>query len=248
MAQCELTYRPRAPLDVALAAAQHAAYEDALTRLGCSILRLDASAGMPDCVFVEDTAVVLDEIAVIARPGAASRRPETTAVIDALEPHRPIGCIEAPATLDGGDVLAAGRAIYVGRSRRTNDAGAAQMRALTAPFGYTVRQVAVEGCLHLKSAVTAVSDGTLLINPAWVRQDDFAGFDCIAVDPKEAAAANIVRIGNALLYSSGFPHTLERLQRRGLPVTAVDVGEIAKAEGAVTCCSLIFKDFAKPTR
>ena len=141
MARCELTHRPRVPIDVGRAAEQHAGYERALTRLGCSVVRLGASAEMPDCVFVEDAAVVLDEMAVIARPGAASRRAETAAVADALRSHRPLARIEAPATLDGGDVLAAGRSIFIGRSSRTNDAAAAQMQALTAPFGYTVRPV-----------------------------------------------------------------------------------------------------------
>ncbi len=166
-----------------------------------------ASAEMPDCVFVEDMAVVLDEIAVIARPGAVSRRPETTAVAEALRRYRPLASIEAPATLDGGDVLVAGRSIFVGRSSRTNDAAAAQMRTLTGPFGYTVRQVDVKGCLHLKSAVTAVADGALLVNLSrdWVRSDDFAGFDLVEVDPGEAAAANIARIGSEPAVFVGVP-------------------------------------------
>lgn len=254
LARCELSGGPRVPIDVGRAVEQHAGYERALEGLGCSIERLPASAEMPDCVFVEDTAVVLDEVAVIARPGAASRRPETAAVDAALARHRPVVRIEAPATLDGGDVLTVGRLIFVGRSRRTNDDAAAQLRTLTAGFGYVVRQVSVEGCLHLKSAVTAVGDRTLLVNREWVHPGDFAGFELLEVAPGEAAAANIVQVGKSLLCAAAYPRTLERLERRGFRVTAVDVSEIAKADGAVTCCSLVFnagrdaKDFGPPAR
>jgi len=191
-------------------------------------------------VFVEDVAVVLDEIAVITRPAVQARRSETMAVAQWLAHVRPLRRIESPGTLEGGDVLVVGRTIYVGASDRTNAAGTAQMRALVAPYGYTVESIPVSGCLHLKSAVTAVSDGTLLINPAWVPADRFVGFSLIEVDPGEDCAANAVALGGRVIYPAAFPRTRARLEQEGLAVHPIEMDELAKAEGAVTCCSLIF--------
>ncbi len=240
IAGCELTYLPRVAIDVRKASAQHAEYERLLRELGCTVQRLAAGPDMPDSVFIEDIAVVLDEIAILTRPGPESRRAEGPGVAEALHSYRSLARIEPPGTLDGGDVLVAGRSVFVGCSGRTNAAGIDQMRQLVAPLGYDLQSVSVQGCLHLKSAVTAVSDETLLMNPAWARTEQFPGFDHIDVDPGEAHGANIVRVMKRLLYSAAFPRTRERLQRRGFEVMTVDVSEIAKAEGAVTCCSLIF--------
>jgi dimethylargininase len=240
LASCELAHLPRVAIDVDRAEAQHAEYERALVALGCSIQRLGARDDLPDSVFVEDTAVVLDEIAVLTRPGAESRRPEVPAVAELLRAYRPLTHIEPPGTMDGGDVMVAGRTIFVGISRRTNRDALEQLRRIAAPLGYAVRDVLVERCLHLKSSVTVVDDRTLLINPAWSAAGEFRGFDLLDVDPGEAAGANVVRVGSRLLYSAGYPRTRERLERRGFDVTAVDVSELAKAEGAVTCCSVIF--------
>ena len=238
---CELTHLAREPIDIGRARAQHAEYERALERLGCSISRLPAGEDTPDCVFIEDIGIVFDEIAVVARPGALSRRPEVAEVANALSRHRPIVQIVAPGTLDGGDVLVIGRSVFVGRTTRTNDAGIGQLRAAVASYGYSVVPASVRGCLHLKSAITALDDRTLLVNRRWIAEQEFAAFDLIDVDDAESAAANIVRVGSGLLYAAAFPRTLERLERRGYAVTAVDVSEMAKAEGAVTCCSLIFR-------
>ena len=240
--RCELTHAARVPIDVELARGQHAGYERALQAAGCTIVRVAAADDLPDAVFVEDTAVVVGEAAIIARPGAASRRAETPAVAEVLGRYRRLRRIEAPATLDGGDVLVAGRQIFIGRSSRTNDAGIEQMRSILQPYGYTVRAVTVTGCLHLKSGISALSDHRLLINPDWVPREPFAAFELVAVDPREPHGANIVRAGGELIYSAVFPRTRERLDRLGFTVCAVDVSEIAKAEGAVTCCSLIFDD------
>jgi dimethylargininase len=239
--RCELTHIEREPIDFDRAAKQHAAYERALESLGCQIERIDAAPDLPDCVFVEDAAVVLDEVAMLMRPGAGSRRAEVQAVARALLPHRPILSLEPPATMDGGDVMVVDRAIFVGASSRTNLAGIEQLRQMVAPLGYALHPVSVSGCLHLKSAVTALDEATLLINPKWARVDEFRGFAFIEVDEAEPTAANIVRVGPHLIYSAAFPRTLARLQEHGYDVTAVDVSEIAKAEGAVTCCSLIFR-------
>jgi dimethylargininase len=241
MADCELTHLSRVPIDVALAARQHAAYERALERLGCVVHRLASTPGMPDAVFIEDTAVVLDEIAVIARPGAASRQSETADVEEWLKHRVLLARIEPPGTMDGGDVLVVGRRLFVGATARTNADGLEQLRRIVEYFGYAMTVVAVRGCLHLKSAVTAVSDRVLLLNRAWAPAEAFDEYELVDVHPREPMGANILRVGNGLLYSEAFPWTLERLRARGVDVATVDVGELAKAEGAVTCCSLIMK-------
>jgi dimethylargininase len=240
---CELTHLARGPIDVARATAQHAAYEHTLTALGCAIARAPAAPEQPDAVFIEDTAIVLDEVAVITRPGAESRRAETSAVAEMLAAYRPIHSMSAPATLDGGDVLRVGRTLYVGRSGRTNDAGIEQLTKLVTPFGYEVVAVSFTGCLHLKSAVTAIGDRTLLINPAWVSPEAFPHCEVLRIDEREPHAANALRIADAVLYPAQYPRTLERLIARGLRVETTDCSELAKAEGAVTCCSLVFEAF-----
>ncbi len=238
--RCELTHLAREPVDLAAARAQHAAYERCLAELGCDVRRVDSAENFPDGVFIEDTAVVLDEVAVVTRPGAESRRAETAAVAEALATFRPLLHISAPGTLDGGDVLRVGRTLFVGRSARTNEAGIAQLGELVAPYGYAVRAVPVRGCLHLKTAVTAVRDDLLLLNPAWADAVDFPGFDVVEVDPAEPFAANALLIGDCVVYPAEHPRTRERLERRGIDVRTVPAGELAKAEGGVTCSSLVF--------
>ena len=246
--RCELTHLARQPIDLELARSQHAEYERALRGLGCSVYRLTAAADLPDAVFVEDCAIVLDEVAVIGRPGAPSRRAEVAAVERALGDVRRLVHIEAPATLDGGDVLRAGRTIFVGVSSRTNGAGIEQLRRLTERLGYSVVAIEVHGCLHLKSAATEVAPGTLLVNPTWLPSGAFSGFDRIDVDSREPFGANALRIGDDLVYAAAFPRTHERLESCGLAVHVVDVSELAKAEGAVTCCSLIVENAADSRR
>lgn len=242
IARCELTHLAREPIDLARARAQHAAYEDALRRAGCFVTRLPEEPELPDAVFVEDLAVVLDELAVVTRPGAASRRPEAVTVAAALARLRPLVTLREPATLDGGDVLRAGRTLFVGRSSRTNAEGLAQFEAAVAPFGYRVAPVAVEGCLHLKSAATLVAPGVLLVQPAWVDPAAFGpGFEAIEADPGEPYAANALRVRDTVIHAAAFPRTRARLEARGLAIAPVDVSELAKAEGAVTCCSLVLE-------
>ncbi|MCM2313789.1 MAG: dimethylargininase [Thermoanaerobaculia bacterium] len=240
IAQCELTHVDRQPIDFDRATAQHDEYVRALESLGYRAIRLPALVGHPDAVFVEDCAVVVDEVAVITRPGAASRMGEVASIADALRPHRNLAFIEAPATLDGGDVLRAGRLVRIGRTARTNDEGIAQLRTILEPFGYDVGPAELTGCLHLKTAVTSVAPGILLVNRAWVDPSQFPGFDFVDVDPSEPFAANALLVGDALVLSSAFPRTRARLEARGIHVTTVDATELAKAEGGVTCCSLLF--------
>jgi dimethylargininase len=238
---CELTHVTRMPIDVVRAREQHAAYESALASLGCEIRRIPADHRYPDAVFIEDTAIVLDELAVITRPGAETRRGEVDAVAAVLADYRTLVRIEAPATIDGGDVLQLDDVLYVGRTLRTNDGGIAQLRELVAPYGYRVIAVSVDGCLHLKSAVTRVGADALLMNPRWVSAAIFDGWRIIEVDDMEPAAANALRIGERIIYPEELPRTLRKLEAEGVHVIAVPAGELAKAEGGVTCCSLVVK-------
>lgn len=238
--ECELTAIERRLIDVSKARAQHAVYEDALRGCGCCVERIPRADGLPDAVFVEDAAVVVPELAVIARPGAVSRREETASVERSLLSHRAIHHIHAPGTLDGGDVLQIGRTLFVGESARSNAVGIAQLRQLLGPYGYRVHPVPIHGCLHLKSAVTEVCEGVLLIQTDWIDPAPFAEYELIHVDVEEPHAANALRIGDKVIFPEAFPRTLEKIVSRGVDVRTVEVSELAKAEGAVTCCSLVF--------
>ncbi len=244
IANCELTHVARAPIDLGRAVAQHAEYEAALGAFGARVERVDAAPDLPDSVFIEDTAVVFDEVAVLMRPGASSRRLEVDAVAATLERYRPTESIVSPGTMDGGDVLQAGRRVFVGLSLRTNRDAARQLQAILEPLGYTVEDVPVEECLHLKSAVTAATDDLLVLNPAWIDPAHFRGMQWVPIDRGEPSGANVVRVGTAVVCAASAPRTRERLESRGLTVRAVDASELAKAEGALTCGSLIFNDGA----
>lgn len=237
--ECEITHIDRTPIDVEVARAQHHEYVNALTSLGCQIVELSAEADLPDSVFVEDTAFILPEVAVITRPGADSRKPETESIIRALSPHRALVHVTAPATVDGGDVLVLGHDIYVGISTRSNAAAIEQLRELLDVYGYKVTGVMMHDCLHLKTALTKVDDNTVLINPNWVDTSHFKDFDWIEVDPSEPFAANCLPVNGQIIYPTSFPKTRAKLEARGYKIQAVTVDELAKAEGAVTCCSLI---------
>ncbi|HEY4640363.1 MAG TPA: arginine deiminase family protein [Thermoanaerobaculia bacterium] len=235
--ECELTHLAREPIDVARATVQHRAYENTLASLGYTVRHLPDEPELPDSVFVEDTAVVVDEVAVITRPGAASRRRETLSVAQTLRTYRDLVFIDEPATLDGGDVLRIGKRFFAGRSERTNDLGIAQLRAHLAPFGYSVEAVTtMRNCLHLKTAVTAISDSVLLMNPDWI---GMPGFECVFVDPSEPFAANALLTPCGVVMPAAFPRTIERVRRHGIKVDTVEASELAKAEGGVTCCSLL---------
>ncbi len=239
--QCELTHLERQAIDAGLAQAQHGQYEACLAGLGCQVHRLPAEPDLPDSVFCEDAAVVLDELAIITRPGAASRRPETESIARALESFRRLAFIQSPGTLDGGDLLRVGRVLHIGLSGRSNPEGVRQMRDLVEPFGYQVQGVPVAGCLHLKSAVTQVGEDTLLINREWVDGRIFRALKLIDIDPGEPLGANALLVGSTVIYPTAYPRTRRRLEEADIAVQTVDVSELAKAEGAVTCCSLIFE-------
>jgi dimethylargininase len=239
-ASCQLEYLKREPIDVALAEAQHREYEAALERLGARVVSLPTEPDLPDCVFVEDPAVVLDEIAIVTRMGTESRRGESESLAAALAQFRPVVRMSEPATLEGGDVVRMGKAIYVGLSRRTNAAGARQLAAIVEPYGYCVTPIAVTGCLHLKSACCAVSDDTVLANRALF---DASAFHCQIVDvpAAEPGAADVLRICGTVLIPASFPRTARLLKESGFTVQPLDVSELQKAEAGVTCMSLVFE-------
>ncbi|MAT53699.1 MAG: dimethylargininase [Saprospirales bacterium] len=242
MEWCELTHQEREPINIALAEKQHEEYEDALRKLGCELVRAPDLPDYPDSVFVEDCAVVFDELALITRPGAESRRAEAVSLEDVLEPYRKLHYIETPGTLDGGDVLQLGKRVLVGLSGRTNRAGFEQLHALLTPLGYMVEGVVVRECLHLKSAVTQVGEKTVLLNPDWVDPLYFEGMEIIEVHPDEPEAANALLIGDTVIYPADFPFTALRLAEAGIELLLVDNSEVLKAEGGVTCCSVVFDE------
>ena len=239
LAGCELSFVERQPIDLERARSQHAAYIAALESAGCEVRVAPPLPGMADAVFVEDTVVVVDQLAVLTRPGAESRRGEVASMTEMLRPLRPLAWIEAPGTLDGGDVLRIGRDVYVGQSARSNASGLEQLRVLLAPHGYRVEGVRTRDCLHLKSAATAVADDTVLVNPDWLAGDPFGGYRRIEIDPDEEHAANVLRAGAAVLYPAAFPRTAERMRAAGIDLRLLDLSELQKAEGATTCCSVL---------
>ncbi|NNF52390.1 MAG: dimethylargininase [Gammaproteobacteria bacterium] len=239
--QCELTHVEKQAIDVERADQQHRRYEMELVTAGCGIDRLPAEASLPDSVFVEDTAVVLDELAVMTRPGARSRRGEIKSVAAILGAYRKLSYIEAPGTLDGGDVLRVGRRLFVGSGHRSNEEGVAQLRRLLKPQGYDVVSVRATNCLHLKSAATCLGSTALLINPDWTHPSQFDGCEPIEIDAAEPGAANALAVGDRIILAAAYPRTRAMLEKRGYLVSAVDISELAKAEGAVTCCSLVFE-------
>lgn len=240
MGNCELTFLPRVRIDVDLAVQQHQQYESVLSSLGCNIVSVPTGPGLADSVFIEDSAIVLDEVAVMCRPGAKSRRAEVEGVGDVLQKYRTLASILSPGTLDGGDLLRVGNVIYAGLSTRSNRSGIDQLRGIVTHYGYSVVMVETTKCLHLKSGVSEVAPDTLLINPDWMSSSVFDNYELIEVNKEEQHAANALRIGQNVLYPSSFPRTVDKLLQRSINVTLVDVSELQKAEGGVTCCSLIF--------
>lgn len=239
LAQCELTFLEREPIDIPRAARQHERYVQELAALGCRLEWLPSLPQQPDGVFVEDTAVLVPELVVVTRPGADSRRGEVESVAVALGRHLAVARIEAPATLEGGDVLRIGRTFYVGTSGRSNPQGVAQLARLLAPHGYHVRAVPMQGCLHLKSACTFIPPARLLVNPQWVDPGAFDVAEVITVEASEPYAANTLTLGDVTLVSGAYPRTQARLAAAGIGTRTLEVSELHKAEAALTCLSLL---------
>jgi dimethylargininase len=241
MSECELTHVERTPIDHDLALAQHGAYCDTLRRWGLEVRVLEVNADHPDCAFIEDVAIILDEVAILTSLGTPSRRGERDAIEPVLGRYREVRRIELPARIEGGDVLQVNRTLFVGLSSRTDEAGISALLDIVKPLGYRVIAVPVRGCLHLKTACTAVADDLLLINPEWVDEQPLKDFACLRVPEGEPWGANVLRIGGRVCLSSEHVETAEMIRRRGIEVVPVDISEFAKAEAGVTCLSLLVR-------
>jgi dimethylargininase len=238
--RCELTFLTRLPIDLAKAEQQHRAYQQLLEKFGARVISLPADPSLPDSMFVEDPAIVLDELAIIFPLGTETRRPEAHSIARALAKFRKLAFVELPGQVEGGDILRVERRLFAGLSSRTNAEGVRQFASILAPYGYEVVSVAVSGCLHLKSAVTYIGRNTLLANRAWFDTKPFSGFKWIDVAPEEPHAANGLAICDTVIFPASFPRTRARLEASGLQVTPLDISELQKAESGLTCSSLLF--------
>ena len=239
------TFADDAAVDHAAAMRQHEQYRDALRQCGCHVVTLDVNRDHPDSVFVEDTALVLDEVAIMMSPGAASRRDEPRAIEPTLREYRPVVRVEAPATIDGGDIVRCGRRLYAGESQRTNGAGISALAELSGSFGYSVTSIPVYGCLHLKSGCSALPDGRFLVNADWIDVSPLPSDQLLHVPADEPWAGDILVIGERIILSEAFPETADLLERQGWDVIPVAVSEFEKVEGGVTCLSLVFEEHAR---
>ena len=239
IARCELSHLARRPIDHGRACRQHDAYVQALRDRGCEVIELACNQAYPDSTFIEDTAVVVDECAILASMGAASRRAEVAGVGTCLATYRPVRQVALPATLEGGDVLRVGRHVLVGLSRRTNQDGVDALARILATWDYQVQALPLQGCLHLKSACTTLDAETLLLNPARVDSEALTGYRLVPVPATEPAAANVLALGNTILMASDFPRTAEMVTGLGFEVVTLDISELMKAEAAMTCSSII---------
>jgi dimethylargininase len=229
----------RLPIDYALAVQQHEAYCRMLRACGAEVHTLDVNRHLPDATFIEDTAIVLDELAVLASMGTAARRPELPAVEVELRKHRAVHRVELPAMIEGGDVLRVGRTLLVGLSERTNAAGVLALEAIVGRHGYRVVPVPVQRCLHLKTACTALPDGRLLVNPSWLDPQALPGFEKVHVPEDEPWAANVLVIGRKVCLAAEHPQTAELLHQEACAIRTTPLSEFAKAEGGVTCLALL---------
>jgi len=241
LSECELSFIERIPIDMEKARAQHRAYEQALASLGAKVVSLPAEAELPDSMFVEDPAIVLDELAVVFPLGTRTRRREAESLAKAIAPFRKIEHVLLPGTVEGGDILRIGRKLFVGLTARTNEDGTRQLQKIVAPYGYEVTTVPVTGCLHLKSAVTELGNNTLLANRSWFDTKPLAGYEWIDVDPGESHAGNALALGGTVIFPASFPKTKARIEAAGFKVLSLDIAELQKAESGLTCSSLIFK-------
>ena len=231
---------PEVPIDLALARRQHRAYVEALSSLGLAVTLLPPDESHPDCCFVEDCVLWAEGVALVANLGAPSRRGEERAVAEALRPYARLEAMQAPATLDGGDCLRIGKRIFVGQSQRTNALGLERVREVFGPMGYEVVPVPVAGSLHLKCICSKLSEEAVLLAEGTMSPDVFRGLQVVLVPHREAYAANCVAVGGTALISRGFPETERAVRAAGLDTVALDNSEIRKADGSLTCSSVLF--------
>ncbi len=242
MVNCELTFLPRAPIDLKKAVSQHQAYEHLLEDFGARVISLPAEPALPDSMFVEDPALVLDELAIIFPLGTESRRPEAASLAKALAPFRELHYVHLPGMVEGGDILRIGRReLFVGLTQRTNPEGIRQLQCIAEQFDYKVTSVPVTGCLHLKSAVTFIGQNTLLANRKWFDAACVTGYEWVDVAPEEPHAANALAFESSVILPASFPLTRKLIEACGFEVVPLDISELQKAESGLTCSSLLFE-------
>ena len=241
LVNCELSFVERKPIDMERARAQHHAYETLLAKLGAKVTSLPEEAELPDSMFVEDPAIILDEVAVICPLGTETRRKEAPSIAAALAKYRKLSHVKLPGTLEGGDVLRVGKKIFVGVTKRSNPEGIRQLAVIVSAHGYELTAVPVTGCLHLKSAVTYLGKNTLLGNRAWFDWQRLEGFDWVDVHPAEPHAGNALQIGESVVFPASFPRTAATIKEKGFRLELIDITELQKAESGLTCSSLLFE-------
>ena len=246
LVNCEVGYAPRQEIDLHLAFHQHEAYCQALRQLGVAVEVLPSEEAFPDSVFIEDNAVILDELAMIASMGTPSRRGEPALLSPMLARHRRLAMIAPPATIEGGDVLRMGKTLYIGVSTRTNREGVEALRAIVEPLGYQVTPVGIQACLHLKTACTSLDDKTLLVNPDWIDSDALGAFRLLHVPAEEPFGANVLRLPGGVLVQPSSPLTRDVIESQGFAATCVDLGEFTKADAGLTCLSLLIPPQSLP--
>lgn len=240
LAECELTFIGRQPIDYAAAVHQHTHYQQLLRDLGVKVIELPAEDRCPDSCFLEDTALVLDEVAIITRPGSEARRREVSGVVPAIVEYRNVLQIDAPGTLEGGDILRMGRNLFVGTSVRSNVQGIEMLGVALQPFGYKVIAVPMQGALHLKSVCTALDDHTLLADLRHLDPAAFPEYRLVQVPPDESPAANVLRVNGTVCIHAGFHKTIDLLQSQGYELSTINISEFLKAEAGLTCMSILF--------
>lgn len=238
--ECQLTYMSRSGIDYETAAGQHMQYVSVLQKLGLDVITLPSEPSMPDAVFVEDTALLLDEVGVLTRPCSLRER-ETLSIKAIIERYRHVVEMRRGTNLEGGDVIRNGRCLYVGQSTRSNRAGLEELSSIVSPYGYRLVPVEVRHCLHLSTAVSYLGDDTFLLNPDWVDKSLFAPYRVLETPSGEPWAANVLNVAGSIVIPSAFPHACELLAQAGHAVKQVNVGELLKAEAGVSCMALIFE-------
>jgi dimethylargininase len=240
--RCEVSFIDRVAIDLQKMKQQHRAYEEMLRSMGYEVIQIPADDSCPDCCFIEDTALLLDEIAVITYPGSVARRGEVPGVVPTIEKYRKTLRIEPPATLEGGDVLRIGRNLYVGLTQRTNPEGVDALRTLVAPYCYKVTAVPTPGALHMKSVCTAADDRTIVADPRRVDVSPLRDYDMIEIAPEEWMGGDLLPINGTLWMIEGFPKLKSALEARGFNVRTLNMSEFLKAEAGLTCLSLLFEE------
>lgn len=238
--QCVTSFHDTPLINVDIAKQQHQQYCKTLSQLGLKLIRIDADDALPDCCFTEDPAIVFGDLAIITYPGTPTRVAETVEMEKTLLQLKKIYHITPPATLEGGDVLKIGKNIFIGNSKRTNEEGIKQVAAIIEPKGYKVTPVKIWNTLHLKSVCTYLGNNCIILSEGYLDDEIFYAFDKIIVPKEEGYCANILEINGKVLIPKGFPKTKSLIEYKGFSVIELEMSEIEKAEGALTCLSIIF--------